>query len=129
MNTSRTPDGVEAAPAAPAPTEVRSRAPAGSATAVPAQEAFVLQCEAIREGMIVILRDRPCKVVKIARSKTGKHGSQKGFVVGIDVFTGQKLEVVCNAKEELQGPNVSFATYTVRAHCAALLARCSIRAT
>ncbi len=39
-----------------------------------------------------MIKGRPCKVVNIAVSKTGKHGHAKCNFTATDIFTGKKLE-------------------------------------
>jgi translation initiation factor 5A len=40
----------------------------------------------------IMIKGKPCKVVNIAVSKTGKHGHAKCNFTAIDIFTGKKLE-------------------------------------
>jgi hypothetical protein len=44
----------------------------------------------IRKGHFVVLKGKPCKVISISVSKTGKHGHAKANITGLDVFTGRK---------------------------------------
>ena len=44
---------------------------AGSAKSTP------LQCSALRKGGHVLMKGKPCKVVDMSTSKTGKHGHAK----------------------------------------------------
>jgi translation initiation factor 5A len=46
----------------------------------------------IKKGQHAILKDRPCKVLNVTVSKTGKHGHAKAHFLGEDVFTGKKYE-------------------------------------
>jgi translation initiation factor 5A len=39
-----------------------------------------------------MIKGRPCKVLNIAVSKTGKHGHAKCNFTATDIFTGKKLE-------------------------------------
>ena len=39
---------------------------------------------------------RPCKIVEMSTSKTGKHGHAKVHMVAIDIFTGKPLICVWN---------------------------------
>ncbi|XP_004508597.1 eukaryotic translation initiation factor 5A-4-like [Cicer arietinum] len=50
------------------------------------------QAGTIRKNGYVVIRGRPCKVVEVATSKTGKHGHAKCHFVGIDIVTAEKLE-------------------------------------
>jgi len=56
----------------------------------------------LRIGSIVLLREAfPCKVVDLAKAKTGKHGSAKIRVVGVDVLSGRKYEEIFQSKEQI----------------------------
>ena len=39
-----------------------------------------------------MLKDFPCKVIEYSTAKSGKHGSAKASIVGLDIFTNKKYE-------------------------------------
>eukprot|EP00493_Phyllostaurus_siculus_P002912 UN02925 len=75
---------------------------------------FLQQCSALRKNGHVVIKNRPCKIVEMSTSKTGKHGHAKVHMVGIDILTGKKYEDICPlhpqhgcAKCEAQGLSAS----------------------
>merc|ERR1712176_1089493 len=67
----------------------------------------------VKKGMIVMLKDKPCKVVEITTSKTGKHGHAKANITGLDIFTGKKYQDISPTSHNMTKPVVSTATYSV----------------
>ena len=51
---------------------------------------YPAQASSIRKGGYILIRDRPCKVIEMSTSKTGKHGHAKINFTGIDIFTEKK---------------------------------------
>ena len=80
---------------------------AGSATTYP------LEAGQIRKGGYIVVKGRPCKVVDVSTSKTGKHGHAKCHFVTIDIFTGKKLEELCPASHNAMVPFVLRNDYQV----------------
>jgi translation initiation factor 5A len=72
---------------------------------------FPLQCSALRKGGFVVLKGKPCKVVDMSTSKTGKHGSAKVNLVGIDIFTGKKYEEFAPSTSNMEVPFVTRNEY------------------
>ena len=57
-------------------------------------------------GRVALLRDRPCRVVETAQSRTGKHGYAKIHAVGLDLFTYRRVEDIVRSDHRVQVPQI-----------------------
>jgi len=72
---------------------------------------YPMQCSALRKSGHVVIKGRPCKIVDMSTSKTGKHGHAKVHLIAIDIFTGKKLEDICPSTHNMDVPNVRREEY------------------
>ncbi|AJV34311.1 Hyp2p [Saccharomyces cerevisiae YJM271] len=72
---------------------------------------YPMQCSALRKNGFVVIKNRPCKIVDMSTSKTGKHGHAKVHLVAIDIFTGKKLEDLSPSTHNMEVPVVKRNEY------------------
>ncbi|KAK9480597.1 translation protein SH3-like domain-containing protein [Lipomyces japonicus] len=72
---------------------------------------YPMQCSALRKNGHVVIKGRPCKIVDMSTSKTGKHGHAKVHLVAIDIFTQKKLEDLSPSTHNMEVPNVTRTEY------------------
>jgi len=74
---------------------------------------YPMQAGSVRKGTVVLLKGHPCKVMDIATAKTGKHGSAKAKMTGIDIFTNNKYEEIYPTSHNIDVPHISRIEYTL----------------
>lgn len=76
-------------------------------------QTYPIQCSALRKNGYAMLKGKPCKIVDMSTSKTGKHGHAKVNMTGIDIFDGKKYEDMSPSTHNMEVPNVSRKEYNV----------------
>jgi len=82
-----------------------------SGTTAGASDVFPSEAGQIKKGGYIMIKDRPCKVVNVSTSKTGKHGHAKANFTAIDIFNGKKVEDVVPTTHTTYVPNVNRSEY------------------
>eukprot|EP00834_Sanchytrium_tribonematis_P001852 NODE_48_length_31852_cov_1.054168.p19 type:complete len:156 gc:universal NODE_48_length_31852_cov_1.054168:28938-29405(+) len=78
-----------------------------------ASKTYPMQASALRKNGFVVIKGRPCKIVDMSTSKTGKHGHAKIHMVAVDIFTGKKYEDITPSTANMDVPHVSRSEYTL----------------
>jgi len=71
------------------------------------------QSSSIRVNGFAMLQKQPCKIVEMSTSKTGKHGGAKIHFIGIEIFSGRKVEEIANSTHNIDVPIVTKADFQV----------------
>jgi translation initiation factor 5A len=78
-----------------------------------ASTTFPQQAGTIRKGGHIVIKGRPCKVIDVSTSKTGKHGHAKCHFIATDIFTNKKMEELVPASHNNDVPHVLRQDYTL----------------
>jgi len=57
-----------------------------------ASDVIPMEAGQVKKGGHMMIKGKPCKILNISVSKTGKHGYAKCNFTAVDIFTGKKLE-------------------------------------
>jgi len=74
---------------------------------------FAVKGSGVKKGSHAMVKGHPCKIVDTSTSKTGKHGSAKVHLVGIDIFSGKKHEEIYSSTGDVECPNVLRQEYSL----------------
>ena len=72
-----------------------------------------VQAGCLKKGDLVLIKEHPCRVVSMSTAKTGKHGSAKAMVCGIDIFTANKYECTFGSGDMVDAPLVKRIEYNL----------------
>jgi translation initiation factor 5A len=72
---------------------------------------FPKQASALKKGDFIVVKDRPCKIIGMSTSKTGKHGAAKVHFEVTDIFSGKKYEEMVPSTHNVDVPNVKKDEY------------------
>ena len=78
-----------------------------------ALESTTIPVNKLKKGGYVLIEGRPCRVVDIAKSKTGKHGHAKANIAGTDLFTGRRYEAHLPTSHDIEVPLVDRCDYAL----------------
>ncbi|KAJ7452608.1 eukaryotic translation initiation factor 5A [Mycena latifolia] len=78
-----------------------------------------MPCVNLRKNGLTLIDGRPVKIVDMSTSKTGS--GYKIHIVGIDILTGRKHEVIKKHTEEMEVPTVVYTDYQVASMADGLL--------
>ncbi|CAI2380135.1 unnamed protein product [Moneuplotes crassus] len=65
----------------------------------------------LTKGSLVMVNEKPCKVIKTSKAKPGKHGSAKIILVAIGILDDKKVEQSFASGELLDAPIVDRTEY------------------
>ena len=76
-----------------------------------ASNTFLMPCSDLRINGFVMIESRPCQIIEVPTSETGKHGHVKVHLVAQDIFTQRRYEDICPSTHKMDVPNVEIQDY------------------
>ncbi|HDN83182.1 MAG TPA: translation initiation factor IF-5A [Candidatus Altiarchaeales archaeon] len=67
-------------------------------------ERQIVEIKDLKEGKYVIIDGEACKILKIVKSKPGKHGAAKARIDAIGLFDNQKRSIVAPVDQRIEVP-------------------------
>ncbi|KAG0286100.1 Eukaryotic translation initiation factor 5A [Linnemannia gamsii] len=68
---------------------------------------FPMQSSALQKNGYVVIKGRPCKIVDITTAKGDRYGQSMVHLVGLDIFTGKRLEDTVSSTHNMEVPNIN----------------------
>ena len=65
----------------------------------------------LTKGSLVMMGDKPCKVVKTSKAKPGKHGSAKAIITAVGIIDDKKVEKSFGTSDLIDAPIVKRTEY------------------
>lgn len=72
---------------------------------------YPAQAGSIKKGDVILIKDKPCKVLEVTTSKTGKHGHAKANITAMDIFDDKKAEDSLPTSHNVMCVNVTKREY------------------
>ena len=94
-------------------TEDHDFLPSTSTSSANASLTTPTQASQLKQGGYILLKQHPCRIIKMSTSAPGKHGHAKVAITGIDTFTGKKYEDISPAHANVDVPVVVKREYLV----------------
>ena len=70
-----------------------------------------VQAGSLTKGSLVMMGDKPCKVIKTSKAKPGKHGSAKAIIVAVSLTDDKKVEQSFGTSDLIDAPIVKRTEY------------------
>ncbi|EFC46800.1 predicted protein [Naegleria gruberi] len=70
-----------------------------------------IESDKIKKGSYLLINGNPCKILTCFFQKTGRHGTKKAYLCGVDIFTGDTYETIQLAKTTQYVPVVEKKNY------------------